>query len=119
MKKQGKKGRLIAFLIFMFLLAVNMMTAIDEDQPNNLKIILDAKKYNRITPQKLVKILGEPSLKDTWTNKTSFGNHRLTTYCYTKKKKDLEFSIYKGRVARVKIFAKKEVGVYPAIIMTS
>ena len=40
-------------------------------------------------------------------------------YCYTKKKKDLEFSIYKGRVARVKIFAKKEVGVYPAIIMTS
>ena len=65
----------------------------------------DVTQYSNISVKELKELMGEPVLKDNWTNKTSKGNFKFTTFEYDKDTRHYEFIIYKKKVVRVTIYS--------------
>ena len=66
-------------------------------------VVDDVTQYSNISVEQLKEIMGEPVSRDNWTNKTSKGNFKVTTWEYDKDTMQYEFIIADKKVVRATI----------------
>ncbi len=69
------------------------------------QLIEDVVQFSRISANELVSIMGEPTDKEDWTNKTTKGNFKVTTYSYDKNSNHYEFIVADDSVVRLTIYS--------------
>lgn len=91
---------LVLALICIVLTACSTQTA----EP---QIIEDVIQYSRISAEELTSIMGEPADTEEWTNKTSKGDFKVTTFFYDKNNNHYEFIVADNSVVRLTIYSSK------------
>lgn len=82
-----RKGCLPVFLAFIALCACFTIFVIQKGEKptaqSELPILIDATQFSRISEEKLVELIGEPTEIEQWRNKTSdISGYDMTTYAY-------------------------------------
>lgn len=105
-----KKGCLfsaIGFFVFAVLLVIVFGTGDETEAIKPENVLIDVTQFSKITPEQLIKIMGEPESKETWNYESSNGNvYPTTTYAY--KNGDYEFLIIDDKVVEINITASEK-----------
>ena len=94
--------------ILTIILACGVLSACgstSESNPTQISIIENVEQFSRISKKELKNIMGKPTTKETWTNKTSKGNFKVATWSYDKNSNHYEFIIADDSVIRLSIYS--------------
>lgn len=101
------KIKLITMLIVLSCFMAGCSTKKVKEIDKKVKEIEDVSQYSNMSVDDLTRVMGKPTSKETWTNKTSKGNFEVTTWMYDKNSNHYEFIIADGMVVRLSLYSEK------------
>ena len=97
-RKRQKKVMLASFMVGVSSLIIGLIIGSPEPEPVMNETIIDVTQFSKISPDELVKILGEPKEKENWQFDNGIKKFDTTTYKYCDG--NCEFHIIDGKVVR-------------------
>ena len=74
-----KHSKFTAILFFLFAFVLIGCSSV-ENTSTTVSVIEDVEQYSRISKEELIRIMGDPTSEEEWTNKTSKGDF-LVLHC--------------------------------------
>ena len=113
MKKFIKWVVIVVVLLFIFVvvkdISKNPIQKKESNASNEIQSVFNAPQYARITTADLIKLIGEPKNKESWTNETSKGTFQMTLYDYDIDNAHVEYIIYEDLVVKIRWFSNDPV----------